>query len=387
MMAPLEVELTILMPCLNEARTLETCIRKAQRFLHEAGVQGEVVVADNGSTDGSPEIARCAGARVVEVPLRGYGAALGEGSRQAHGRFIIMGDADDSYDFLNLMPFVEGLRAGNDLVMGNRFLHGIQTGAMPWKNRWIGNPGVTAIGRLFFGARVGDFYCGLRGFSRAAFDRMDLRTTGMEFALEMVMKATFLKMRVIEVRTTLQPDGRDRPPHLRPWRDGWRSLRFMLLYSPRWLFLYPGLAVLLAGLGFFIRLLFGSIRLGPVRLDVDTLRYASAMILIGFQSVLFWVYAQAFAVTEGLRWAEDTWLSRIGRHLTLETGLVAGGGLVLLGVAGGLAGLVLWGRHSFGNMNTDTLLRLVDPSALAMILGVQIILSSFFLSMLLLKKR
>jgi glycosyltransferase involved in cell wall biosynthesis len=383
----MEVELTILMPCLNEARTLETCIRKAQRFLQDSGVQGEVLVADNGSIDGSPEIAKAAGARVVEVALRGYGAALGEGSRQARGKFIIMGDSDDSYDFLNLGPFLEGLRAGNDLVMGNRFLHGIQAGAMPWKNRWIGNPGVTAIGRLFFGASVGDFYCGLRGYSRAAFERMDLRTTGMEFALEMVMKATFLKMRVMEVRATLQPDGRGRPPHLRPWRDGWRSLRFMLLYSPRWLFLYPGLAVLLVGLAFFVRLLFGPFRLGPVNLDVDTLRYASAMILIGFQSVLFWVYAQAFAVTEGLLWREDALLIRLGRRLTLESGLMLGGGLFLLGLAGGAAGVVLWGRHSFGNMNTDALLRLVDPSALAMILGVQIILSSFFLSLLLMKKR
>jgi len=234
---------------------------------------------------------------------------------------------------------------------------------------------------------VGDFYCGLRGYSRAAFERMDLRTTGMEFALEMVMKATFLKMRVMEVRATLQPDGRGRPPHLRPWRDGWRSLRFMLLYSPRWLFLYPGLAVLLVGLAFFVRLLFGPFRLGPVNLDVDTLRYASAMILIGFQSVLFWVYAQAFAVTEGLLWREDALLIRLGRRLTLESGLMLGGGLFLLGLAGGAAGVVLWGRHSFGNMNTDALLRLVDPSALAMILGVQIILSSFFLSLLLMKKR
>jgi hypothetical protein len=246
---------------------------------------------------------------------------------------------------------------------------------------------VTAIGRLFFGAEVGDFYCGLRGFTRQAFDRMDLRTTGMEFALEMVMKATFLRLRVAEVPVTLKPDGRGRPPHLRPWRDGWRSLRFMLLYSPRWLFLYPGLTVLAVGLVFFVRLLFGPFRIGPVNLDVDTLRYASATILIGFQSVLFWVYSQAFAVSEGLLGANPTLLIRIGRRLTLETGLLVGAGLVLLGVAGGVAGLVLWSRHSFGNMDTGALLRLVDPSALAMILGVQIILSSFFLSLLLMKKR
>jgi glycosyltransferase involved in cell wall biosynthesis len=387
LIASSDVELTILMPCLNEARTLEVCIRKAQAFLANSGIRGEVLIADNGSTDGSQEIARNCGARLVEVPPRGYGLVLGEGSRQARGKFIIMGDSDDSYDFLNLMPFVECLRAGDDLVMGNRFVGGIRTGAMPWKNRWIGNPGVTAIGRLFFGATVGDFYCGLRGFSRQAFERMDLRASGMEFALEMVMKATRLKMRVSEVPATLRPDGRDRPPHLRPWRDGWRSLRFMLLYTPRWLFLYPGVAMLVVGLAFFVRLLFGPFRIGPVNLDVDTLGYASAAVLIGFQSTLFWVYSQAFAVAEGLLLAEDTLLRRFGRHFNLEIGLGLGGAMVLLGLAGGGIALAVWGRHSFGNMNTDALLRLVDPSALAMILGFQIILSSFFLSLLLMKKK
>jgi glycosyltransferase involved in cell wall biosynthesis len=381
------MELTILMPCLNEANTLEVCILKAQRFLAESGIVGEVVIADNGSTDGSQEIVRSCGARLIEVPVRGYGAALAEGSRRARGRFVIMGDSDDSYDFLDLMPFVESLRAGNDLVMGNRFIGGIKTGAMPWKNRWIGNPGVTAIGRLFFGAEVGDFYCGLRGYSRKAFDRMNLKTSGMEFALEMVMKATFFKMRVTEVPATLKPDGRGRPPHLRPWRDGWRSLRFMLLYSPRWLFLYPGVALMVVGAAFFLRLLFGPFRIGRINLDVDTLHYASVTILIGFQAALFWVYAKVFAVTGGLLPAENAWATRWGRRFTLEGGLLAGGALVALGAVGGGIALAYWGRHAFGNMNTATLLRLVDPSALALILGVQIILSSFFLSLLQLQKR
>jgi len=380
-----EVELTILMPCLNEARTLESCLRKARRFLEEARVAGEIVVADNGSTDGSPEIARRGGARLVEVKERGYGAALAEGARQARGRYIIMGDSDDSYDFLALAPFLQSLRDGNDLVMGNRFLGGIKTGAMSWKNRRIGNPAITAIGRLFFAAPVGDFYCGLRGFARTAFDRMDLRASGMEFAVEMVVKATALRMRVAEVATTLSPDGRGRPPHLRPWRDGWRTLRFMLLYSPRWLFLYPGLAAALAGSALFIRLLFGAWRIGGTYLDVDTLPYASAAILIGFQAVLFWVYAQVFAVTEGLRPDESLppWL---GRLFTLERGLAVGAALFVLGFAGGIAALFSWASHSFGLMDVEKLLRLVDPSALAMTLGVQIILSSFFLSLLLIRR-
>jgi glycosyltransferase involved in cell wall biosynthesis len=381
------MELTILMPCLDEAKTLEACIRKAQRFLTESGTVGEVLIADNGSSDGSQAIARSCGARLVEVPLRGYGAALAEGSRQARGRFIIMGDADDSYDFLSLMPFLASLRAGSDLVIGNRFMGGIQTGGMPWKNRWIGNPAVTAIGRLFFGAEVGDFYCGLRGYSREAFQRMDLKTSGMEFALEMVMKATFLKMRVAEVPTTLKPDGRGRPPHLRPWRDGWRSLRFMLLYTPRWLFLYPGLVLMAIGAFFFVRLLFGPLRIGRINLDVDTLHYASAAIVIGFQAALFWIYARVFAATAGLLPEKNGPDLRFGRHLTLERGLVAGMGLVGLGLAGGGAALGYWSRYAFGNMNTATLLRLVDPSALALVLGVQVILSSFFLSLLQLQKR
>ena len=241
------LELSILMPCLNEAETLEGCIRAAGGWLSSSGCAGEIVVADNGSTDGSVEIAERCGARVVHVPMRGYGAALYFGSRAAPGRYIIMGDSDLSYDFSDLSPFVDRLRAGDDLVMGNRFRGGIAPGAMPLKNRYFGNPLLSALGRLFFRAPIGDFYCGLRGFSKEAFERMDLRTTGMEFASEMVIKATVLGMRISEVPTTLQPDGRSRRPHLRPWRDGWRGLRYMLLCSPRWLFLYPGLAAMMVG--------------------------------------------------------------------------------------------------------------------------------------------
>jgi glycosyltransferase involved in cell wall biosynthesis len=382
--APPAVELTILMPCLNEALTLETCIRKAQRFLSESGIAGEVLVADNGSTDGSPDIARGCGARVVSVPTRGYGAALSHGTKQARGKFIIAGDSDDSYDLLGLAPFVEALRAGCDLVVGNRFLGGIRTGAMPWKNRWFGNPGLTAIGRLFFRSQVGDFYCGLRGYSAEAFARMDLRATGMEFAVEMVAKAALLKMRVVEVPTTLSPDGRNRPPHLRPWLDGWRTLNFMLLYSPRWLFLYPGMAMTLLGGSLTVALLFGRIRIGAISFDVDTIVFASAMILIGFQSMLFWNHSKVFAVAEGLLPAED---NRLGRRFTPELGLIAGTGLLVLGAGGGVFAVESWGRHSFGEMNTEALLRIVTPAALAMTLGVQLILSGFFLSLLQMRTR
>ena len=318
--------------------------------------------------------------------MRGYGAALAEGSRQARGRYIIMGDSDDSYDFLHLMPFVEALRAGNDLVMGNRFLGGIKSGAMPWKNRWLGNPVLSALGKLLFRTPVGDFHCGLRGYRADAFRRMDLRTTGMEFASEMVMKATLLQMRVVEVPTTLSPDGRGRAPHLRPWRDGWRHLRFMLLYSPRWLFLYPGLAMMGVGVLLTVALLFGRIWIGPVSLDVHTMLYASALILIGFQSAMFSLYSKIFAIAEGLLPA-DTRVSWLHRHFTLETGLVAGSILFLLGTLGSVLAVVYWGRHSFGEINPEALLRLVVPSVLAMTLGVQIVLSGFFLSLLMMRRR
>ena len=244
-----EIELSIVMPCLNEAETLEQCIRGALDFLEQNGITGEVIVADNGSTDGSQEIGVRARARVVDIEPRGYGSALIGGITAARGRFVIMGDADSSYDFSNLMPFVQKLREGYDLVMGNRFLGGIKPGAMPWPNRYLGNPVLSSLGRLFFRSPIGDFHCGIRGFLRESVLKMDLRTTGMEFASEMVVKASSQKLRVIEVPTTLSPDGRSRPPHLRRWRDGWRHLRFMLLFSPRWLFLYPGILFMLLGTG------------------------------------------------------------------------------------------------------------------------------------------
>src|SRR5882762_10355162 len=270
-----DLELSIVIPCLNEAETLATCIKKAQQSLREHNVEAEIIVADNGSTDGSQEIARALGASVVDISAKGYGNALMGGIATAHGKYIIMGDADDSYDFSALGPFIEQLRAGFDLVMGNRFIGGIKPGAMPPLHRYLGNPLLTFIGRLFFRSPIRDFHCGLRGFSKEAFLKLDLQTTGMEFASEMVVKATLQHLRLTEVATTLSPDGRSRPPHLRSWRDGWRHLRFLLLYSPRWLFLYPGLAALVVGLLGTLWLLPEARTVGGITLDVHTLLYAA----------------------------------------------------------------------------------------------------------------
>src|SRR5215211_8776310 len=278
-------ELSVLMPCLNEAETLATCIKKAQKALEDLNVNGEVVIADNGSTDGSPEIAASLGARVIHVAAKGYGSALLSGIKAARGKYIIMGDADDSYDFTNLGPFLEKLRAGYELVMGNRFKGGIAPNAMPPLHKYLGNPVLTGIGRLFFRSPCGDFHCGLRGFSKAAIQRLDLRTRGMEFASETVVKASLQGLKITEVPTTLSVDGRNRPPHLRSWRDGWRHLRFLLLYSPRWLFLYPGAFLMVAGFISGGWLLQGPVVINNVGFDVQTLLYAAAAIIIGFQAV------------------------------------------------------------------------------------------------------
>lgn len=380
-----EPELSIVMPCLDEAETLETCIRKAQAWLERAGVHGEIVVGDNGSTDGSQEIARRCGARVVDVPVRGYGAALYHATKAARGRFVVMGDADDSYDFSSLDAFLERLRDGYDLVMGNRFRGGIAPGAMPWKNRYLGNPILTGIGRLFFGSGVGDFHCGLRGFSRAAFDRLDLQTTGMEYASEMVIKAEMLGMEVTEVPTTLSPDGRSRPPHLRPWRDGWRHLRFMLLHSPTWLFLYPGLTAMALGLATMLWLLPGPRRVGAIELDVHTLVFAAVALLVGHQAVMFAAGARVFGVRERVLPPEagrGLLVRWFGHEPGLEAGVVIGLVLVLLGVGGALSAVLAWERAAFGPMSPSTLLRIVVPSAAMVALGVQTVLWSFFLGLL-----
>lgn len=383
---PRPIELSVVMPCLNEAETLGACITKAQRALREAGIEGEVIIADNGSTDGSREIAARLGARVVPVSARGYGNALMGGIAAAGGRYIVMGDADDSYDFGHVPRFIEKLRAGADLVMGNRFRGGIQPKAMPPLHQYFGNPALTRIGRLFFHSPVGDFYCGIRGFRKDAYEKMALRTTGMEFATEMVVKATLLKMRIAEVPTTLSPDGRSRPPHLRTWRDGWRTLRFFLLYSPRWLFLYPGLLLMLAGMGVGLWLLPAPRTLGAVTFDVDTLLYAAIAILLGFQAIAFAVFTKLFAISEGLH-PPDSLLDRLFRFVTLEVGLAAGTVLAVAGLAGSFYAVQVWGTHEFGRLDISRTMRLVIPAALALTLGVQTIFASFFLSVLGLKRR
>jgi glycosyltransferase involved in cell wall biosynthesis len=370
------VEVSIVMPCLNEAETIGTCIAKAQWYISEHNLAGEVIIADNGSTDGSQEIARQMGARVVPVQEKGYGSALIGGIRAARGQYIIMGDADDSYDFTSLTPFIEKLRAGYDLVMGNRFKGGIKPGAMPLHHRYLGNPVLTGIGKLLFASPCGDFHCGLRGFRKEAIAQLDLRTTGMEFASEMVVKATLNKMRITEVPTTLSPDGRSRPPHLRSWRDGWRHLRFLLMYSPRWLFLYPGIFLIVLGL-------MANLWLLPTE-KVHTLLYSAVAIIIGFQIVTFALFTKVFAIREGLL-PEDRRLKRLMGHINLESGLIFGGMLLLAGVGASVYAFDIWEQHLFGSLDPAQVMKIVIPAITCLALGVQVVFSSFFLSILGLK--
>ena len=380
------MELSVVLPCLNEAETLAVCIRKARASMNELGIDGEVVIADNGSTDGSQDIARSEGARVVDVPTRGYGAALIAGITDAKGTFVIMGDADDSYDLSNLGPFVEALRGGAELVMGNRFAGGIAPGAMPALHRYLGNPVLTAVGRVLFRSPVKDFHCGLRGFRRDAILELDLRTTGMEFASEMVVKATLNKLTIVEVPTTLSPDGRSRPPHLRTWRDGWRHLRFLLLYSPKWLCLYPGIVVFLLGLILGGALLRGPINVGDHALDVSALVYSMAAVLIGFQAILFAAFSRAFVANEGLM-PPSPGMQKAFRVLNLERGLIIGLAMFFAGFALAIYGLVHWGSTDFGALNARDAIRLAVPAATLSVLGVETIMGSFFLSVLGLSRR
>jgi len=375
------IEVSIVMPCLNEAETLATCIQKARRAIEKNGLAAEIIVADNGSTDGSQRVATELDVRVVEVARKGYGSALIGGIDAARGEYVIMGDADDSYDFTAIGPLVDRLRDGYDLVMGNRFAGGIKEGAMVWSHRWIGNPVLTAISRLFFHTPVGDMHCGLRGFRKDAYQKLHLQATGMEFASEMVIKASLQRMKITEVPVTLSPDGRSRPPHLRTWRDGWRHLRFMLLFSPRWLFLYPGLALLVGGLVVSALLVVGPLRIGGVRLDINTLLVAGFVALLGYQLVLFAVFTKMFAIREGFHPPHPV-LQALLRYITLEVGLLAGALMAL----GGLVALVLavasWQSVGFGNLNPSTTMREVIPAVVLLALGTQTIFASFFISIL-----
>jgi len=375
------VELSVVMPCLNESRTLGMCIRKAQTTMERFGISGEVIIADNGSTDGSQSLAEGLGARVVPIKERGYGSALRGGIAAARGKFILMGDSDDSYDFTQVGDFLNKLHDGYDLVMGNRFHGGIRPGAMPFLHQYLGNPVLSWIGRLFFGCPVGDFQCGLRGFRKDAIDRLELQTTGMEFSTEMVVKATLFNLRILEIPATLSPDGRGRPPHLRTWRDGWRYLRFLLLYSPRWLFLYPGMVLLLLGTAVSTWLLPGPRTVGRTTFDYHTLLFGAMAILIGFQSINFAVFTKVFAITERLL-PPDVRLNRMFRFVTLETGLILGAVLILVGAGTWIFGLNDWRSHHFGPLDPDKTLRIVIPGFVSLTLGIEIVLSSFFVSVL-----
>lgn len=385
--APPEVELTILMPCLDEALTLPGCLKEAQETIAKLGVPAEILIADNGSTDGSQAIAEAAGARVVPVEQRGYGHALNTGINAAKGRFVIMADADGSYDFRESGPMLEALQNGADLVMGNRFAGGIHPGAMPWKNRYIGNPILSFLGRLFFKIPTRDFHCGLRGGSKAALTGLSLRTGGMEFASEMVIKASLSGLKMVETPVSLRPDGRDRAPHLRPWRDGWRHLRFMLLFSPRWLFMLPGIALLVAGLAGFAALLRGPLPLGPVTLDVHTLLYAAAAVLCGFQAVAFAVISKVFVYEAGLT-------PRVGGKdkppfagLTLERGIVGAVALAAVGLGLSLESVLIWQDNAFGGLSPTRILRWVIPAVTCLVLSMQLMLAGFFVDMIRLRLR
>lgn len=381
-----ELEVSFVLPCLNEAETVATCIAKAQRAIEEHQLRAEIIVADNGSTDGSQAIAAALGARVIAVAGRGYGAALHGGIEAARGRFVIMADADDSYGLSEAFRFVEQLRGGYDVVMGNRFRGGIAQGAMPPLHRYFGTPLLTAISRLFFRSSIGDIQCGMRAFTRDAYERMNLRTRGMEFASEMIVKASLLGMRIAEVPVTLSVAGRTRPPHLRSWRDGWRNLRFYLLYSPRWLFLYPGVAMVLIGIAGGALIVLNRAVLPGIGFDVDSLVYAAAFVMIGYQAILFAFFTKFFAIGAGLL-PEDERINRLSRVLSLETGLAIGFLLACAGLAGSVHAVAIWRAAGFGELSAHHMLRLVVPSVTAVTVGIETIFASFFLSVLALARR
>ncbi|WP_299224844.1 glycosyltransferase [uncultured Psychroserpens sp.] len=382
-----KIELSIVMPCLNEAETLATCITKAQTFLTSNQVSGEIIIADNGSTDGSIDIAKSHNARLVHVKQKGYGSALRAGINASNATYTIMADADDSYDFSHLMPFLKELRNGYDLVMGNRFKGGIEKNAMPFLHQYLGNPVLSFIGRLFFNIKIGDFHCGLRGFLNEAYAKLDLRTTGMEFASEMIVKAKLNKLKITEVPTKLSKDGRTRTPHLNTWSDGWRHLRFLILYSPKWLFLYPSIIMLLFGITTSVFLIFRPIAFNHITFDIHTLLYTSSITLIGFQFFIFYALTKIFAVENGLL-PKSSRYTNLFKYLNLEKGLTLGLVLFVIGIVLSIKGLFFWEAVGFGTLtNPSDTLRIVIPAVFTILLGIQIILFSLFFSILSLKSQ
>jgi len=376
-----EIEFSLVMPCLNEVETLEACIRKAQQGLAKTGVVGEIIVADNGSTDGSLELAARLGARIVHVKQRGYGSALRGGILAARGRYIIMADADDSYDWSDLQPFVTALRQGSPLVMGTRLKGRIMPHAMPFLHRYLGNPVLTGLGRLFFRTHISDFHCGMRGFQREVIMKLGLVTTGMEFATEMVVRASLAGLKMSEVPITLYPDGRSRPPHLRTWRDGWRHLSFMLLLSPNWVFLYPGLFLLGVGVLGSVLLLPAPLVVGGVNFDVHSLLVLSTLGLVGFQTLLFWAVARVFAAKENLLPASGL-IAQLTKGNYLLLGLLTGLALMLAGSAPILFSFLNWANQSFGDLNYQYVLRWLIPGLSLLAAGVSLFFASFVLALL-----
>lgn len=368
-----DIELTVLMPCLNEEKTLGICIQKALSCMERLGVKGEVVVADNGSKDRSCEIAESMGARVIRVEEKGYGAALIGGIKEANGRYVIMGDSDDSYDFSALDGFINLLRQGEELVMGNRFKGGIEQGAMPYLHKYIGNPILSFIGRVFCNIKIGDFHCGLRGFDRKKILSLGVSCTGMEFASEMIVKAANKRLKIAEIPVVLSKDGRDRAPHLRSFRDGWRHLRFLLLASPKWLFFYPGLILLLTSLAIFFPLMFGPLKINEIGLDVHSLVYLSAGIIGGIQMIIFSALLTRMSESHGLHDPSDFTLQLRGL-LSFERALIFGAIFIALGVAQGVIAFSEWGANSFGGLEPSQLMREVIPSSLSIMVGLQIVL-------------
>lgn len=379
------MQLSIIIPCLNEAETLALCIQKAKQFLFKNNIEGEIIVSDNGSTDGSQQIALVNGAIVENAPNKGYGNALKNGIKHAKGKYLIMGDADDSYDFSNLNAFLDKLKNGADLVMGNRFKGGIKPGAMPFLHRYLGNPVLSFIGKLFFKVSIGDFHCGLRGFSKEAALKMNLQSSGMEFASEMVVKAALLKMKIEEVPTILFKDGRSRPPHLRTWRDGWRHLRFLLIYSPIWLFFYPGLLLIVVGFISSLVLFSGPVYIQNIGFDIHTLIYTLSFVMIGFQSISFYFFSKIYAIQNHFL-PNDKQINVILKHLTLEKGLLIGIPLLLFGLFIGLFSFITWKDSNFGSLAQKLMVKNVIISAFSLILGFQIIIYSFFYSIMRINK-
>jgi glycosyltransferase involved in cell wall biosynthesis len=377
-----EKELSIVIPCLNEEKSLAFCLQRAKEFIRNNNISGEVIVSDNGSTDSSKEIARSNHVILVDAADKGYGAAVMVGIKNAKGKFIIFADADDSYHFDEIMPILDDLRQGSEVVVGNRFQGGIEKNAMPWLHRYIGTPVQSAIGNIMFGIRLGDYNCGLRGVTKNCYEELDMHSTGMEFISEMIVKAALRKKKITEKPVKLYRDKRERPSHLNTFRDGWRNLRFFLLYSPAWLFLYPGLLLMLAGFVISVILYPGSIQLGNTRFDIHTLAYTSASIIIGFQLVNVYVFTKLYAAIHGLHPFQQRFLSRFNRWFSMEKGIIAGFLLLIAGLSLNARAILYWKSMAFGDLDPMIVLRWVIPSVTLILLGAQVMISSFFLGVL-----